>query len=181
MYRTKKPWLSWILLLMCILGFIAVIPLGYLSYVLEIANHGTARASNSLIPYICIGSIFALCALIVFIRLILNKPVEINFEPEFLQISHKGRKIQIAYNEIQQIFRRDEINIFLIFPVRKKDIRIQTAHGIAKLEANIKKYDEMVNELEKRVYPALYLHSQDILANGKALKFGTILLNSTGN
>ena len=179
-YRTKLPWLSWFLLLICALGFIAAIPLGYFSYVLEIANHGTARALNGLIPSICIGSIFALCALIVVIRLILNKPVQISLEPDFLQISHKGRKIQIAYSEVQQIFRRDEINIFLIFPVRKKDVKIQTAHGIATIEANIKKYDEMVNELEQRVYPALYLHSQELLANGKALKFGTLLLNQRG-
>lgn len=179
-YRTKFPWTAWLLLFLCVIGVIAAIPLGYLSYIYEIALHGTARSLNSLIPFICAASLFTLCALFVIIRLIVNKPVEITFEPEFVQISHKGRKLQIVYAEVQQIFRRDEMNVLLIFPVRKREIKIQTSHGIAKIEGNIKHYDAMVTELENRVYPIIYLHCQDLLVNKKVLKFDTLLVNQRG-
>jgi hypothetical protein len=159
---------------------IAAIPLGYLSYLFEIASHGTARSLNIIIPYVCLGSVFGLAALFAIIRLSVNKTVEITFEPEFVRISHKGKKVQIVYNEVLQIFRRDEMNFFLIFPLRKKEIKIQTARGIAKIDGNIKNYDAMAAELEARVYPSVYLRSQEVINNKKALKYGAVLLNQRG-
>ncbi len=179
-YRTKTPWSAWFLLVLSILGILATIPLGYLSYAFEITSHGTARSVNSIIPYVCLGSVFGLAALFAIFRLIVNKRVEITFEPQFVRISHKGKQLQIVYTNVQQILRRDELNLFLIFPLRKKEIKIQTAHGIAKIEGNIKNYDAMAAELEARVYPSVYLLSQEVLANKKALKYGTILLNQRG-
>ncbi len=152
----------------------------YFSYSWEVASHGTARSLNSIIPFLCLLSIFALVFLIILIRLIISKPMEVTFTADSLQINHKGKQWQIVYAEIQSIYRRDEVNLFLLFPIRKKEMEIHTPQGIARIQGNIRHFDQMVRELESRVYPSLYLHDHELLAGGQVVKFGEILLNQQG-
>ena len=59
-------------------------------------------------------------------------------------------------------------------------MEIHTPQGIAKIHGNIRHFDQMVRELESRVYPGIYLLDQEILARGQVVKFGEILLNQQG-
>ena len=106
--------------------------------------------------------------------------MEISFGPDSLQIYYKGKKWQIVFEDIQNIYRREELNFFLIFPFRKKEVEIQTPHGVARIQGNIRNFDQMVRDLESRIYPGIYLHDIEILAGGKVVKFGEILLNQQG-
>lgn len=159
--------------------FIAAV-LSFITYSWEVASHGTARSLNSIIPFLCLISILASLFLVILIRLLISKPMEISFASDFLLINHKEKEWQIAYKDIQSIYRRDELNIFLIFLIRKKDIEIHTPHGIARIKGNIQNFDKMVRELESKIYPGIYLHDQEILAGGKVVKFGEILMNQQG-
>jgi hypothetical protein len=179
-YKTTVPWSSWLVLVFCIFGGFLTIVVSYFSYSWEVASHGTARSLNSIIPFLCLISIFAIIFLIILIRLIISKPMEITFTADSLQIYHKGKQWQIIYAEIQSIYRRDEVNLFLLFPIRKKEMEIHTPQGIARIQGNIRHFDQMVRELESRVYPGLYLHDQELLAGGKIVNFGEILLNQQG-
>jgi heme/copper-type cytochrome/quinol oxidase subunit 2 len=179
-YKTTAPWSSWLLLVFCFIGVFITIVLSYFSYSWEVASHGTARSLNSIIPFLCLISVFAIIFLIILIRLIISKPMEITFTADSLQINHKGKQWQIVYAEIQSIYRRDELNLFLLFPIWKKEMEIHTPQGIAKIQGNIRHFDQMVRELESRVYPGIYLHDQEMLAGGKIVKFGEILLNQQG-
>jgi hypothetical protein len=179
-YKTKIPWSSWLLLIFCFIGILIAVVFSFFSYSWEIASHGTARSLNSIIPFLCLISIFAIIFLVILVRLIITKPMELSFAPDSLQVNYKGKKWQIFINEIQSIYRRDELYIFLIFPIRKKEMEIHTPHGIAYIKGNIRNFDQMVRELESRVYSGLYLQDQELLAGGKVVKFGEILLNQQG-
>ncbi len=179
-YKTTIPWSSWLVLVFCIFGFFITIVVSYFSYSWEVASHGTARSLNSIVPFFCLLFIFALIFLIILIRLIFSKTMELTFTADSLQINHKGKLWQIVYAEIQSIYRRDEVNLFLLFPIRKKEMEIHTPLGIARIQGNIRHFDQMVRELESRVYPGLYLHDKEILADGKIVNFGEILLNQQG-
>ena len=179
-YSTKTPWSSWLLLVFCIIGIFLASVFSYFSYSWEVASHGTARSLNSIIPFLCLISIFALIFLVILIRLIVSKPMELSLAADSLQITHKGKQWLIIYAEIQNIYRRDEVNIFLLFPLWKKELEIHTPKGIAKINGNIRHFDQMVRELESKVYPGLYLQDQEILARGQVVKFGEILLNQQG-
>lgn len=179
-YRTKTPWTSWLLLVICIIGIFIAAVLSYFSYSWEVASHGTARSLNSIVPFLCLISLFTVVFLVMLIRLIISKPMELSFAADSLQINHKGKNWQIVFGEIHSIYRRDELNLFLIFPIRKKEVEIHTPHGIARIQGNIRNFDQMVRELESRVYPGLYLHDQETLASGKVVQFGEILMNQQG-
>jgi hypothetical protein len=179
-YRTKTPWTSWLLLVICIIGIFIAAVLSYFSYSWEVASHGTARSLNSIVPFLCLISLFTIVFLVILIRLIISKPMELYFADDSLQINHKGKKWQIVIGEIHSVYRRDELNLFLIFPIRKKEVEIHTPHGVARIQGNIRNFDQMVRELESRVYPGIYLHDQQILAGGKVVQFGQILMNQQG-
>jgi hypothetical protein len=179
-YKTIVPWSSWLLLVICVIGILISSVLGYFSYSWEVASHGTARSLNSIVPFLCLISILLLIFLIILIRLIITKPMEISFADDSLQINHKSQQWQIVYTEIQNIFRRDEVNLFLLFPIWKKELEIHTPQGIAKIHGNIRHFDQMIRELESRVYPSIYLQDQESLASGKVVKFGEILMNQQG-
>lgn len=179
-YKTTIPWSSWLVLVFCIFGVFITIVVSYFSYSWEVASHGTARSLNSIVPFLCLLSIFAIVFLIILIRLIISRPMELTFGADSLQINHKAKQWQIVYAEIQSIYRRDEVNLFLLFPIRKKEMEIHTPQGIARIQGNIRHFDQMVRELESRVYPGLYLHDQELLAGGQVVKFGEILLNQQG-
>lgn len=179
-YTTKTPWSSWLVLVFCIIGILLSVVLSYFSYSWEMASHGTARSLNSIIPFLCLISIFALIILVILIRLIISKPMELSFAANSLQITHTGKQWQIVYAEIQNIYRRDEVNLFFLFPLWKKELEIHTPKGIAKIHGNIRHFDQMVRELKSRVYPGIYLNDQEILARGQVVKFGEILLNQQG-
>jgi hypothetical protein len=167
-------------LVFCIFGIFISIVVSYLSYSWEVASHGTARSLNSIIPFLCLISIFAIIFLIILIRLIITKPMELTFAADSMQINHKGKQWQIIYAEIQNIYRRDEVNLLLLFPIWKKELEIHTPQGIAKIHGNIRHFDQMVRELESRVYPGIYLLDQETLARGQVVNFGEILLNQQG-
>jgi hypothetical protein len=179
-YKTTIPWSSWLVLVFCIFGVFLTIVVSYFSYSWEVASHGTARSLNSIIPFLCLLSIFTIVFLVILIRLVSSKPMELTFTADSLQINHKGKQWQIGYAEIQNIFRRDEVNLFLLFPIRKREIEIHTPQGIARIQGNIHHFDQMVRELESRVYAGVYLHDQELLAAGKIVNFGEILLNQQG-
>ncbi len=179
-YRTKLPLAAWFLLLISIIGTIAAVILGYFSYTWEIAHHGTAKSMSILIPYLCVGSVFLFAVLFTFIKLITNKSVEIIIQEESLQINFKGKEWRIFLSEILNIFRRDEITLFLVIPRRKQEFEIHTTNGVAKIEGNISHYKEFLGKIEAMIYPGLYLKDQELIALGKTIKFGEILLNQQG-
>ncbi len=179
-FKTKLPLAAWFLLIISILGVITAVILGYFSYKLEVVTHGTAKSLNSLVPYLCVGSVFLFAILFTFIKLITNKSVELYTYEDFLQINFKGREWQILYTDILNIFRRDEITFFLILPLRRQEFELHTTHGVAKIEGNISHYKEFLGAIEARIYPTLYLKDQETIANGKTIKFGEILLNQRG-
>jgi len=179
-YKTGPARSAWALLVLSGICILAVIMLGYFAYLGEIYQHGMARSFNSIIPYLCIGSIFVCTALLAIGKLITQKRTEITLLEDVIKVKSKARNYGIPYKDIQYIFRRHDLFLYFIFPVWKKEIAIQTQTGIAKIDGSIDHFEQLVNEVEAKVYPTFYLDCQEILAAGKSISFGVIQLDQQG-
>jgi hypothetical protein len=157
-----------------------VIILGYFAYLGEIYQHGMARSFNGILPYLCIGFIFVFTVLLAIGRLIFQNQTEIRILQDGIKVKSKAKNYGIPYKDIQYIFRRHDLLLYFLLPVWKKEIAIQTQTGIVKIDGSIHQFEQLVNEVEAKVYPAFYLDCQEILTAGKLVSFGVIQLNQQG-
>lgn len=179
-YKTGPSRSALTLLVLSAVCFLALIPLAYFSYVEEIYQHGMARWFNSISPYLMVGSVFIFTALLALARMLFRSPTEITMIQDALKVTSKARKTYIQYKDIQYLFRRNDIFLYFLLPVRKNEIVIQTRTGVVKFDDSLSRFDEFVNELEDKVYPAFYLACQEILSSGNPISFGVIQLNQQG-
>ena len=179
-YTTKPHWFTWLCFVLGLAAMVATLVYGYFDSVLELINHGTARATSSAFFYVVILFLLLLVTLGLMLVLLNQEKVTVELNQERLLIIRKKSKWEIPYNGIDELYRIDKTTYLFLLPMRTGKLEIHTQQGIATLSSKIRKFDRMLSEIESAVFPLIHSRMISDLKIGLSIKFKEISVHNAG-
>lgn len=179
-FKTKPHWFTWLCLLLGLAASGTTLVYGYFDSVVELINHGTARAISSAFFYSVILIFLLMVTLVLMLVLLNHKTISVELTQDRLLITRKKNKWEILFKDIDALYRLDKTTFLFFLPMHRGKLELHTRQGIATLTSKIRKFNRLVSEIETGVYPLIHSKMLSDLQIGLSLNFGDISVTNAG-